>query len=204
MRLDYFSPLMSPPLGDLEKSSQPKGVSDEQLMAAYIEGDEGAFRLLFARYAPLLTRVVRRQVFSDEESRDLVQQTFLQLHRARRDYRAGDPLRPWIFTIAYNLCRDRQRSFGRRHEVPLEQAPPQIDTSTPADVMQQRRRAAQLHTALAALSQDQRQVVELHWFAGIPLPEVATTLGVSLSAVKVRAHRAYERLRKNLNLDLEM
>ena len=83
-------------------------------MAAYADGDHAAFRELFARNAPLLTRVVRSQVASDDECRDLVQQTFLQLHRARRDYRKGEPLRPWLLTIAYNLCRDRWRALGHR------------------------------------------------------------------------------------------
>ena len=175
-------------------------VSDEQLMSAYAAGDQGAFRELFARYASVLARVVRAQGASDDESRDLVQQTFLQLHRARRDYRAGEPLRPWLFTIAYNLCRDRWRILGRRREVPMEQAPPPIDSATPVDHLQERRRAELLRAALATLSEDQRRVVEMHWFAGVSLPEVATALGISLSAAKVRAHRAYERLRQNLDL----
>jgi len=191
-------------MSELEDFSQPAGVSDELLMTAYVDGNTDAFRQLFTRYAPLLARIVRAKVASDEEGRDLVQQTFLQLHRARNDYHAGEPLRPWLFTIAYNLIRDRWRTLGRRREEPLEQAPPQIDADTPADVLQRRRRAERLHAALATLSSDQRQVVELHWFGGIPLPEVATTLGVSLSAVKVRAHRAYTRLRENLDLGREV
>jgi len=173
-------------------------------MTAYVAGDQNAFRELFARYAPLLARAVRAQVSSDDESRDLVQQTFLQLHRARHDYRRGEPLRPWLFTIAYNLIRDRWRAQGRRREVPLEQAPPPVETTTPADTLQEHRRAASVRAALEALSADQRMVIELHWFAGVPLPEVAATLGVSLSAVKVRAHRAYERLRANLHLRNEV
>jgi RNA polymerase sigma-70 factor (ECF subfamily) len=54
-----------------------------------------------------------------------------------------------------------------------------------------------LRQALARLPDEQRRVIEMHWFAGLPLPEVATALSVSLSAVKVRAHRAYERLRND-------
>jgi RNA polymerase sigma-70 factor (ECF subfamily) len=186
-------------------SEQPAPTpSDEALMAAYAAGDQAAFRELFTRYAPLLTRVVRAQVGSDEECRDIVQQTFLQLHRARRDYRAGEPLRPWLFTIAYNLCRDRWRAHGHRKEVPIEHAPPPVDTTTASDLLQQHQRAARLREALATLPPEQRQVVEMHWFAGLPLPEVATALGASLSAVKVRAHRAYEKLRNNVALRKEM
>ncbi len=172
--------------------------SDEELMAAYADGDAAAFRELFARTAPLLTRVVRAQVGSDDECRDLVQQTFLQLHRARRDYRQGQPLRPWLFTIAYNLCRDRWRARAHRRDISLDEAPPQVEATTASDLLENRQQAAQLREALAGLPADQRRVLEMHWFAEVPLPDVARTLGVSLSAVKVRAHRAYERLRKAL------
>jgi len=169
-------------------------------MAAYADGDQAAFRELFERNAPLLTRVVHAQIRSDEETRDLVQQVFLQLHRARRDYRKGDPLRPWLFTIAYNLCRDRWRTAGRRRELPIEQAPPAAHSSSAVDLLQERQRADRLRAALVVLPDEQRRVIEMHWFAELPLPDVAAALGVSLSAVKVRAHRAYERLRKNLAL----
>lgn len=173
-------------------------------MAAYAEGDEAAFRELFARNAPLLTRVVRAQVGTDDECRDVVQQTFLQLHRARRDYRRGEPLRPWLLTIAYNLCRDRWRALAQRREIPIEQAPPPVESTTASDLLQERQRAARVRAALAELPDDQRQVIEMHWFAGLPLPDVAIALGVSLSAVKVRAHRGYERLRNNLALRKEV
>jgi len=173
-------------------------------MAAYADGDHAAFRELFARNAPLLTRVVRSQVASDDECRDLVQQTFLQLHRARRDYRKGEPLRPWLLTIAYNLCRDRWRALGHRREIPIEDAPLPVESATASDLLQEHQRAAQLRAALAVLPSEQQRVIEMHWFAGLPLPEVAAALGVSLSAVKVRAHRAYERLRNNLALRKEV
>ena len=133
-----------------------------------------------------------------------MQQTFLQLHRARRDYRKGEPLRPWLLSIAYNLCRDRWRALGRRREVPIEQAPPPVESTTASDLLQERQRAARLRAALAGLPVEQRRVVEMHWFAGLPLPDVALALGISLSAAKVRAHRAYERLRTDLALRKEM
>ena len=83
--------------------------------------------------------------------RDLVQQTFLQLHRSRRDYRPEAPLRPWLFTIAYNLCRDRWRVLGKRREVALEEAVQPVDLTTPADGLEARQRAVRLRAALARL-----------------------------------------------------
>jgi len=175
--------------GALEKHS------DEALMVAYVGGDQAAFQELFSRYAPLLTGLMRSGMRGDEESRDLVQQTFLQLHRARRDYQPGQPLRPWLLTIAYNLKRDHWRRRGRRPEAPLERAPEQVNGRTPSAALEREERARRLRAALDRLPADQRQVIELHWFGGIPFPEIAETVGASLSAVKVRAHRGYQRLR---------
>lgn len=176
-------------------SQTPSTASDEELMSAYVAGDLAAFGELFARYGAALARVVRTHVAADDEVRDIVQQTFLQLHRARRDYRAGQPVRPWLFTIALNLCRDRWRVLARRREVGLDAAPEVAAPGTPADVLEAKRRAERLRTALGRLPDEQRWVVELHWFAGLPLSEVADSLDISLGAAKVRAHRAYQRLR---------
>jgi len=57
---------------------------------------------------------------------------------------------------------------------------------------------------LRELPADQREVIELHWFDGLEFPEVATVVGASVSAVKVRAHRGYVRLRAALGDDVAL
>jgi RNA polymerase sigma-70 factor (ECF subfamily) len=181
------------------EASSTTAATDEALMAAYAsQGDQRAFEQLFSRYAPQLLRLMRAGGVAEAEGQDLVQQTFLQLHRARKDYRADRPLRPWLLTIAYNLKRDLWRRRGRRPEVALEHAPEQVNGNTPASTLERQRQAEALQRALAALPDEQRQVIELHWFGGVPMPEIAETMGASLSAVKVRAHRGYKRLRRLL------
>ena len=88
-------------------------------MAAYVAGDRAALDELFQRLAPVLLRVLARQLPNREEANDLVQQTFLQLHRSRNDFREGARLRPWLFTIAINLKREHFRRVKRRPEAPL-------------------------------------------------------------------------------------
>ena len=99
-----------------------KSPTDEELMAAYVGGDHAAFRMLFERYAPMLLRMARRRLPSDEEAREVVQQTFFQLNAARNDFRQGAKLRPWVVTIAMNLVREHYRKRGRRKEAPLDAA----------------------------------------------------------------------------------
>jgi len=166
-------------------------------MAAYVGGDTAAFRGLFGRYYTLLLRSAQRRGISDDDAADIVQQTFLNLHRARHDFRGDSPLRPWIFTICRNLQREHLRRAGRRRERPLELDGIGDPAVGPLDLDGAGRRR-EVRLALHALPSSLRRVVELHWLDGRPFVEVAGLVGVSEGAARVRAHRGYERLRAAL------
>lgn len=168
-------------------------------MAAYVGGDSSAFTELFARYGPRLTRLFTRDLGRSEEAHDLVQQTFLQLHRARRDFKLGAALRPWLFTIALNLKRQYFRRQSRRPNVPLADEESVVSTAAGPE---EKLGDAQLRRALDGLSENQRDVIVLHWFEGLSFKEVARVVGASESAVKVRAHRGYQKLREIVKCDV--
>lgn len=171
--------------------------SDEELMAAYVAGDKAAFRELFRRYTPLLQRAMARDLRSSEEANDLVQQTFLHLHRSRLDFEPGRKLKPWIFTIALNLKREFFRRSKRRYETSLEDDRVAEPFEGPRG--QERSDAArEMERALLTLPVEQREVIELHWFGGLSFPEVAEAVASTVAAVKVRAHRGYVALRARL------
>jgi len=165
-------------------------------MAAHVAGEALAFRELFERYAAPLERLLLRDLSAREEARDLVQQTFLQLHRARLDFDPEKRLKPWLYTIAMNLKREHFRRRKRR--------PEQLDTEAadrqPTEPRGQQRVEARrtVAWALARIPNDQREVIELHWFGGLSFPELAEGIGISVAAAKVRAHRGYLRLRELL------
>jgi RNA polymerase sigma-70 factor (ECF subfamily) len=168
-------------------------LNDEQLMQAYVAGDREAFRELFRRYTPQLLRLfVNGGAHADAQ--DLLQQTFLQLHRARFDYRSCEPLRPWVFTIARNLRRELTRRRARRPEAELHDASDLRDSSSSSDPTRPLE-AERIRAALATLPPPQQEVIELHWLQELPFSEVAQVVGASLSVVKVRAHRGYRALR---------
>jgi len=173
------------------------GRSDEDLFAAYVDGDRAAFAELWERHAPALSRLMRKQIRRPEDVNDLVQQTFLQLHRARRDFRQGAPLRPWLYTIALNLRREYWRRRGRSPIAPVELQEHMMPSTQPVDIVG-KEDARRVRAALARLPDGQREVIELHWLEGFSFPEVAQIVGASLSAVKVRAHRGYKVLRRYL------
>lgn len=175
-------------------------------MEAYVRSnDQSAFEALFRRFGPMLHGMAKRQTRSESLASDIVQQTFLQVHRARFDFRQGAKVKPWIFTIATNLVREHFRRKGRRPETSYEamrEETPHIEPSeAPIDLAQlefEHLDRERIRRALSALPEQQRLVIELHWLQGHPFPEVAKMVGASVSAVKVRAHRGYQRLRSHV------
>jgi RNA polymerase sigma-70 factor (ECF subfamily) len=171
-------------------------LTDGQLLQRHTDGDEHAFRQLFERWSPAIMGLMCRSVRSRQDAEDLVQQTFLRLHRARHDFDGSRTLRPWLYTIAMNLRADFHRRRGRNREFVVEKMPEPTDE---ASDIRRLRDAQAVQVAIEQLSEGSRRVIELHWFEGFTFAEVADILGISRSAAKTRAHRAYQTMRAALD-----
>jgi RNA polymerase sigma-70 factor (ECF subfamily) len=167
--------------------------TDEALMQAYAAGDASAFHELFRRYAPRLLALFR--CGGSQDASDLVQQTFLQLHRARTSYYPEAPFRPWLMTIARNLRRDHFRRL-RRRPIGTEEFAGQsmIAPGSSAEVVLELKRALR---ALRDLPAREREVIALRCASGLSVAETALQLGSTEAAVKARAQRGYRRLRES-------
>jgi RNA polymerase sigma factor (sigma-70 family) len=102
-----------------EKRGAASQLPDEALMERYADGDAQAFDELFRRYEPRAYAFFLRRTGSPERARDLYQELFLRIHRARDRYDRGRPFAPWLFRIAQRLWIDDQRRAHRSYEVPL-------------------------------------------------------------------------------------
>lgn len=165
-------------------------------MERFCKGDAGAFDALFTRYSRPLHGYLARLTGDAASAEDLTQATFLSLVRSRGRFQRGSAVKPWLYAIATNAARDhgrRRRPEALSHdgELPNDAAaelPPERDAGLERAV----------RAALAQLPENQREVIVLHRFEGLSMSEIAQTLGAGESAVKVRAHRGYERLRTML------
>ena len=183
--------------------SQAATTTEERLMAQYVGGDEVAFRQLFALLAPKVRAFFLRSFIDPALADDLTQTTFLKLHRARATYLPDRPLKPWLFTIAAGVRRDELR---RRYRLPphvgeleIEQAELHQEGELPPP--QEANGAGEIEAVRAAMNrlpESQRTVLHLHLHEELTFEEIAEVLGTSPGAVRVRASRAYERLRKSL------
>ena len=200
-RADKFAPLdlgYQRAGGALERIGTTAG---DAAMERYAAGDDAAFGAVYDALAGRLYAYVRRHVADPHGCDDVIQETFLRMHRARGTFASGAAVLPWAFAIARRLVVDRAR---RDRRTPSGVADLESDASggfggdDPERVIEAREAARRLAAALARLPASQRTAFELLKQDGLTLAEAAEALGVSVTAVKLRAHRAYESIRAAL------
>jgi RNA polymerase sigma-70 factor (ECF subfamily) len=169
----------------------------ESLMARYQQGDLAAATVLVQRLSPQLHRFFSVQLAIRADADDLLQETWLRIHRARHTYRPGEPVLPWFYAIARNIRVDHFRKASRTtaRELPLEETSEPEAPAPPAESAQ----IPDLKALLAPLPPSQREVIEMLKIAGMSLEEVARATSSSIGSVKQKAHRGYEKLRDHLN-----
>ena len=165
------------------------------LMAAYQAGRIEAFDALYAALAGELRAHLIGLCRDAAHADDLLQETFLQIHRARASYRPGLPVRPWVRAIATRVyLMDRRAAMRRdRHEARAGASAPEARTAASADRVAGERDG--LVRALAGVPAETRSAFLLHHLFGFSFAEVAARLGIRTGAAKVRSSRARLRLR---------
>lgn len=161
-------------------------------MIAYQAGDLAAFEQL---YAALHTDVYRFMSARDRSAAgDLVQETFLEIHRARRTYRPPLPVRPWIFGVANNVLSRHRRTAMRRRRKDIALAGEgehAADSDVGAEIFD-------LTQAMSGLPETTREAWRLHHIEGLTFQSIASRLRITKVAAKLRSSRASRMLRSLL------
>lgn len=168
----------------------------ETLMARYQEGDSAAASSLINRVSPQLYRFFAAQSSSRSDADDLLQETWLRVHKVRHTYRPGEPALPWFYAIARHIRVDHYRKSIRNAVGEQRLKATSQEALTKAEGTGQADDAAAL---LAPLPASQREVLEMLKVAGMSLEEVARATSSTVGSVKQKAHRAYKKLRQTMS-----
>lgn len=187
---------------DAIETRRERQPSDEELMARLCARDPRALDALFRRYARLVMSIAFRTLGDHGEAEDLVQETFLYIYRkaALFNPRKG-PARRWIVQIAVHRSLDKRSYLDRRgfyfgtkidsvNDTLL--GPTDLDREIGAGLNR-----AKLESALAELPHSQRRTLEMSFFEGLGLREVAARINEPLGNVRHHYYRGLERLRKS-------
>ena len=182
---------------------QSRSTAGDAAMERYAAGDDTAFAVVYDSLADRLHAYLRRHVRDLHGCDDLLQETFLRMHKARGTFVTGAAVLPWAFAIARRLVVDRARR-DRLAPAGVDDDPVTLLPAgdRPEHVVEAREAARRMARALARLPESQRTAFELLKQDGLTLAEAAAVLGVSVTAVKLRAHRAYESIRAALGHEM--
>jgi RNA polymerase sigma-70 factor (ECF subfamily) len=181
------------------------GDDDRRLMQAFCDGDESAFDALFGRWSGRVLRCLERIVREPAVAEELLQETFLRVHRARGKWEPTARFSTWLYTIATNaalneLRRPFRRSIHESTDAERGGAPREIPAEAPAvdEVAHARRLGSDVERALAALPERQRAALWLTAVEGLSYADVAASLETSPQSVKALVHRGRAALAEQL------
>ena len=178
-------------------------LTDEQLMSRVGEGqDEKAFNELYSRHARrLMGFFLRAFRYDEDEAADACQETFLKVWQAAEQFNPTSAFRPWLYTIAYNLCRSRFRHSEQVERYRAEQLATTADEYTDASELQLDNATLQraLVATLETLPPESRTLFALRFEEELSIAQVAQILGIPEGTVKSRLHRLLNLLKQQLH-----
>ena len=173
--------------------------TDEQLMTRAAAGSDTAFEELYRRYARRLKGFFFMQLGGDEElAADATHDVFLRAYEARERYQEGRKVDTWLFTIAYNICRNHYRSNAYEAQLmaSLDAEPvtdQQIEVELDAALLDEA-----LAQVLSELPAPLHQLFSLHYQEELTIPQIAEIVGIAEGTVKSRLHKTMNMIRNKL------
>jgi len=176
------------------QAAAPETSSDEMLIRRIAEGDQLAMRTLFGRYRVPLYRWLLRLVGDEALAEDLLSDVFLDVWRQAASFKARSSVSTWLLSIARSKAlsaRRRRTDAGLDEKIVSRVADP---ADNPEVVLQKKTRAELVRHSLAHLSPEHGEVIDLVYFHGKSVKEVAEIVGIATATVKTRMFYARKKL----------
>jgi RNA polymerase sigma-70 factor, ECF subfamily len=156
---------------------------------------------LFQAYRDRIYCHILRMVREATEAEDLTQETFLRAHRRLYLLRHPEAVGSWLYRIATHVCLDRLRQRKPQDSLEEEKTANRVDATvrarpSPAEIVERRQTSLCVQRCLDYLPDDYRAVILMYEIHALTAPEIASLLGLRLSTVKMRLHRARRMLQQ--------
>ncbi len=183
-------------------------LADEELIALVVEGDAGAFAVLYDRHARVAYSLAYRMMGEKQAAEDLVQDALLKAWRGAGSYRAErGSVRTWLLSIVHNRGIDQLRSLAsrRRTQEKIEATAPKSQPSEAFAESWANSQREQVREALKSLPEEQLKTLELAYFSGYTHVEIAELLELPLGTVKGRMRLGLKKMKEHFgSLDMVM
>jgi RNA polymerase sigma factor (sigma-70 family) len=178
------------------------GLTDTEVIARVLQGEQGLFAILVERYRNYVFTLVLRFTDNREDAEEMAQDIFVKAYRSLADFRGASKFSTWLYTIVHNTCI----SFLRKKKidtVSIDRANTKIQVENRqsgfrADIVEQRSKHAMVNEAIRLLNPDDHQVISLFYKGEQSLDEIGRIMGLEPNTVKVKLHRARQRLKEKM------
>jgi len=175
---------------------------EEEIISRILKGDQSAFSQLVERYKNYVFTLVLRFTENREDAEEIAQDVFVKAYRSLADFRGDSKFSTWLFTITRTTCLsflrkkklDTQSLDNERTGLQLENR----ESSFSANLVEQKSRHAMLNQAIAMLSPDDAQVLNLFYKGDQTLEEIGKIMRMEPNTIKVKLHRARQRLKDKM------
>ncbi len=165
-------------------------------------GNQQAYSQLVTRYQNYVFTIVLRYINSREDAEEVAQDVFIKAYKSLADFRGESKFSTWIYTITTTSCltflRKKKLEVHSLDNEKVMAHAEQVDSGMRANQVEQKSKLAMVNQAITLLSPDDAQVITLFYRGEQSLDEIATILGQETNTVKVRLHRARQRLRDKM------
>ncbi|MEP1150563.1 MAG: sigma-70 family RNA polymerase sigma factor [Balneola sp.] len=183
---------------DAFKAVSVKNYSDEDLMEYFQNDHEPAFTELVRRYQDRLHNFLYRYTHDHQDCEDLVQETFLRVHKSKASYERIAKFSTWMYTIALNLAKSLYKKKQRMYKVSIHKDPNDSEdfemhiedpNILPDQQLHEKLSLEQLEKALMSLPEDFREVVMLRDLQDMTYEEISDATDIPMGTVKSRINR---------------
>lgn len=190
--------LCGTPVGEVARVGAVEEATDAEIVRAVLAGDVDRYAVLVRRYRDRYARFATRMLGSLDVAEDAVQDAFVRAFDQLAQCRDPNKFAGWLFLILRNRCFAEQRRRSREGRLLEPRDEVVAAPDRPDGTVEQAERTRALERALTQLTAEQREVFVLKHVEGLQYDEIAGMTGASVASLKMRMHRAYDRLRELL------
>lgn len=182
-------------------------ITDMEMISRVLQGDQQAYAELVARYQHFVFTTALKYTRSREDAEELAQDIFVKVYRSLADFKGTSKFSTWLYTITYNtsitfLRKKRMETKSIDDESTFIQLESR-ESAFSANLMEQKSRVNRVNEAIGQLSADDAQIITLFYKGDQSLEEIGVVMGLDPNTVKVRLHRARQRLKQKLEKDYQ-
>jgi RNA polymerase sigma-70 factor (ECF subfamily) len=178
------------------------GLTDKEIISRVLQGEQGLFAQLVERYQQYVFTLVLRFTGNRQDAEEISQDVFVKSYRSLADFRGESKFSTWLFTIVRTssitfLRKRKLDTISTDHEKTLLHLENR-ESGFKADLIEQKSRHAMVNKAITLLSPDDAQLITLFYKAEQSLEEIGLIMGAAPNTIKVKLHRARQRLKDKM------